>query len=463
MLTPELNERLARVGPGTPGGKMMRYYWHPVAASAELEENPVKKVRILGEDLVLYRDRSGTLGLIDEPCPHRRVSMEYGIPEQEGLRCPYHGWLFNQDGRCTEQPAEPWNSTFKDRVTTKAYRVQEAAGLVFAYLGPEPAPLLPNYDVFVAPNAIRQIGATMLPCNWLQCQENSLDPIHAEWLHFYYSNYVREREGKPRRDTPVQRHKKIGFSRFEHGVLKRRVLEGETEESDHWQVGHPIVFPNMLRQGAGGRSGFLTFQIRVPVDDTHTWHVFYMSYVPGIPVPPQTSVPFFDVPLNDENGKLIVNYLDGQDMAAWVTQGPLARRDLERLGQSDIGIILFREMLREQVDRAAQGLDPVNVFRDPAANVSIDFPCEGMSSDRFYKGYNLRAGHMRYSPVFGEVADLYHQAEDRLSAGQALLPRRIAPLIPWGAEPQQFHRSALIVPLDQPLPVRRGLYSGVSD
>ena len=119
MLTKEVNERLTRVGPGTPMGNLLRRYWFPIAGAAQLDVDPVKKVRLLGEDLVLYRDQSGTLGLIDEPCPHRRVSMEYGIPEQEGLRCPYHGWLFNYEGRCTEQPAEPWNSTFKDRVTTK--------------------------------------------------------------------------------------------------------------------------------------------------------------------------------------------------------------------------------------------------------------------------------------------------------------------------------------------------------
>src|SRR3989449_1646358 len=128
MLSKELNEKLTRVGPGTAGGDLLRYYWHPVAGSAELEENPVKKVRILGEDLVLFRDRSGRLGLIDEPCPHRRVSMEYGIPETEGLRCPYHGWVFNHEGRCLEQPAEPWDSTFKDRVTTKSYPVEELQG-----------------------------------------------------------------------------------------------------------------------------------------------------------------------------------------------------------------------------------------------------------------------------------------------------------------------------------------------
>ena len=138
MLSKEMNEMLTRVGAGTPVGELMRRYWHPIAATVELDENPVKKVRLLGEDLVLYRDRSGNLGLIDEPCPHRRVSLEYGIPEEEGLRCPYHGWLFNHEGKCTEQPAEPWNSTFKDRVTTKAYKAQEPERSRFCLCWPRP-------------------------------------------------------------------------------------------------------------------------------------------------------------------------------------------------------------------------------------------------------------------------------------------------------------------------------------
>src|SRR5438552_736885 len=250
MLSQELNEKLTRVGPGTPMGTLLRRYWFPIAGTAELEDNPVKKVRLLGEDLVLYRDRSGKLGLIDEPCPHRRVSMEYGIPEAEGLRCPYHGWVFNHEGKCLEQPAEPWDSTFKDRVTTKAYQVQELGGLVFAYMGPSPAPLLPRYDVLVWDNAIRHVGVTMIPCNWMQAMENSLDPTHVEWLHGYYMDYV-WRKKDPNHATMVRaKHKKIGFDRFEHGMIKRRVVEGETEEHQPWKVGHPVIFPNILRVGS---------------------------------------------------------------------------------------------------------------------------------------------------------------------------------------------------------------------
>ncbi|MEK7216108.1 MAG: aromatic ring-hydroxylating dioxygenase subunit alpha, partial [Chloroflexota bacterium] len=354
MLSKTQNERLTQVGPGTPMGNLLRRYWHPIAVVSELGANPVKKVRLLCEDLVLYQDRSGTLGLIDEPCPHRRVSMEYGIPEAEGLRCPYHGWLFNHDGRCTEQPAEPWNSTFKDRVTTKAYPVQELGGLVFAYLGPQPVPLLPRYDVYVWDDVVRHVGVTILPCSWLQAMENSLDPVHAEWLHGYYMDYVNRRKGgevPPNRLT--RKHKKIGFDRFEHGIVKRRVLEGETEEGSQWTVGHPIIFPYMLRIGAASD---YSFQIRVPIDDTHTWHAHYLVYRPGIPVPPQQAVPVYDIPLRDGNDKFITDFVIGQDHFAWVSQGPIAARDKEHLGQSDVGVIMYRELLLEQIDQVEQGL-----------------------------------------------------------------------------------------------------------
>src|SRR5712692_2836453 len=125
MLSAEENDKLTRVGTGTPMGNLLRRYWQPIAASAELHEWPTKAVRILGEDLVLYKDKSGTLGLVEERCAHRRVNLYYGIPEAQGLRCPYHGWLYDETGQCIEQPGEPTGSTFKDRIQLISYPVQE--------------------------------------------------------------------------------------------------------------------------------------------------------------------------------------------------------------------------------------------------------------------------------------------------------------------------------------------------
>lgn len=404
MLRAEINELLTRVGPGTPMGNLLRRYWHPIAAVSELNERPVKKVRILGEDLVLYRDRSGRLGLIGEQCPHRRVSLEYGIPECNGLRCMYHGWLFDGEGRCLEQPNEPEDSTFKDRIRIPAYPVEVLGGLVFAYLGPSPAPLLPRWDLFVRKNVIRTIGYAVIPCNWLQIMENSFDPVHLEWLHGRYFEYVFEQQHRPVDRWKISKHHiKIGFDRFEYGIIKRRVLEGQTEECEDWRVGHPVVFPNMLRVGDFGAH---SFQIRVPMDDTHTYHIWYTCFIPreGVQVPEDYPISLYETPLRDETGRFVTDYIDGQDMMAWVTQGPVADRSAEHLGASDKGIIMYRQLLLEQLKAVENGEDPMCVIRDPASNDCIRLPQE---ENKFSEG-DLLTGvakdwNTRYAPNLDEI------------------------------------------------------------
>ena len=249
MLSAEQNELLTRVGRGTPMGDLMRRYWHPIAASCELDTKWTKKVRLLGENLILFRDRSGRRGLIAEQCPHRRASFLHGIPTQDGIRCPYHGWEFSGEGKCLNQPNEANNQAFRDAVATTAYPVEEMGGLVWAYMGPLPAPLLPRWDGFVAEGGIRMMGRTLLPVNWLQIMENSLDPIHTEWLHGHHYEFLKEQEGV--KVAISTRHEKIDFKEFEYGITKHRLLAGHSEESDDWRVGHPIVFPNMLAVGNG--------------------------------------------------------------------------------------------------------------------------------------------------------------------------------------------------------------------
>ena len=148
MLTAEENELFTSVGPGTAGGDLLRRYWHPVCVANEVTaEKLTRRVTLLGEHLVVYRDRRGVYGLVAERCPHRGASLYYGYVEGEGIRCAYHGWLFNEQGRCLEQPFEPKQETTRDVFRHPAYPVQELGGLLFAYLGPEPAPLLPRWDV----------------------------------------------------------------------------------------------------------------------------------------------------------------------------------------------------------------------------------------------------------------------------------------------------------------------------
>ena len=386
MLSVEANERLTQVSRGTPTGELLRRYWHPVAASGELRDRPTKSVRVLGEDLVLYRDRSGTLGLIERLCAHRRVDLSYGIPEEHGLRCMYHGWRYDETGQCVEQPFEETvhpDGRFKEKVRVAAYPVRELAGLVFAYLGPLPAPELPLWEPLAAENVARDIAISHLPCNWLQCQENSLDPIHTEWLHSYQSNYVQERAGvPPEARRPIAKpHQKIAFDVVDYGIVKRRVQLGDDEDHDMFKIGHPVMFPNMLQVGSPNRQ---TIQFRVPMDDENTLHISIYTFraADGAVVPKQDPVPYWYVPLQDDEQRYIVNVQFNQDYMAWITQGAVARRDLEKLGESDKGIILFRKLLDDQIRLMEDGGDPMNVFRQPMAPIRLPIePSRGFAQN----------------------------------------------------------------------------------
>ena len=401
MLTKERNERLTQVGPGTPMGELMRRYWHPVAVNSELVKRPTKPVRILGEDLVLYRDASGGLGLIGPRCAHRGVDLVYGMPEPNGLRCPYHGWLYDATGQCLEQPAEPEESTYYKQFKLPSYPVQELGGLIFAYLGPEPVPLLPRWDLLAWDNVTRDTAATLLPCNWLQVQENSLDPIHNEWLHGYYAIWFRERLGLSTAHLDKQRlrHRRVGFDRFKHGIIKRRLYDGMDDDDENWRIGHPILFPNILHLGRSGRR--VSFQFRVPVDDTHTWHLHYFVDIPepGEQVPTQEVVPFQVQPLYDEDGFLRTEDIVDQDNMVFVAQGPISNRPNEGLASIDRGIAMFRRMLEEQLTIVEDGGDPMNVFRDPAENQCIVLPQE----HTYYPGESVTGGPFKHQES--------HQAE----------------------------------------------------
>src|SRR2546427_296469 len=182
MLSREENEFLTRVGPGTPAGEMLRRYWHPIGFAEELKGRP-KRRRILGEDLVLFRDDQGRPGLLALRCSHRGTSLEFGHIEDGGLRCCYHGWLYDVEGKILEMPGEPADSTFWQRLRHPAYKVQELGGVIFAYLGPDPAPLLPRWDVLVREDGVRARRARTVHCNFFQMIENSVDQHHAKWLH----------------------------------------------------------------------------------------------------------------------------------------------------------------------------------------------------------------------------------------------------------------------------------------
>ena len=360
MLTQEENEMLTRVGPGTPAGELLRRYWHPVAIAAELpEDNPVKFVRILGEDLVLFQTKNGELGLLEDRCSHRGASLSYGSVDERGIACAYHGWLYDIHGNCLEVPSEPADSTFCRSIKHKAYPVQKLAGLYWAYFGPQPAPAIPKYDVWARTDGWHWLRALpQLDCNWLQAMENSVDTAH---LHILHQELVTDgfKVESTTRGT-IDNLTKFEVEEFDHGLLKRRVFkDGKLEE-------HPLLFPTVLRQA--NRT-----QIRVPIDDTHTW-IVYVHFVSDSAEPRanKDDVPVsYRKPYKSPPGvlhpfaKFRLNEVDAQDFMAWETQGPILDRTRERLAGSDRGVVMYREMLRREIQKVERGLDPMNVFRDP--------------------------------------------------------------------------------------------------
>ncbi len=371
MLSAERNEFFARVGAGTPMGDYLRRYWMPIAGESEFDANPIKAVRILGEDLVLYRDLSGTYGLVDRHCPHRRADLSYGFVEPTGLRCNYHGWCFDETGRCLEQPFEDVanpEARYRDKVRVASYPVEVKSGLVWAYLGPQPAPLVPNYEPFLWENGFVQVVISEIPCNWFQCQENSIDPVHFEWMHRNWSLRLRGESG-----PYAPRHLKLAFDEFEWGHVYRRVTEDAGEDNELWTVGRVCLWPNALFTGSH-------FEWRVPIDDEHTLSVtWHFSRVPNGREPyVQDRIPTWHGPIRDPlTGKWITTHVMNQDFVAWLGQGAIADRTQEHLGTSDRGVIMVRKRFVDDVEAVAAGAEPKAIVRDPQLNRRIDLPIVG--------------------------------------------------------------------------------------
>ncbi len=361
MLTKEENELLTRVGPGTPAGELLRRYWHPVAVAQELtEESPTKFVRILGEDLVLFRDLSGRAGLLADKCSHRSASLVYGRVEERGISCAYHGWLYDTCGNILETPPER-NDAIMNSVRQKAYPVQQFVGLIWAYMGPEPAPVMPRYDLWVRKDGRRKVIIhPRLDCNWLQAMENSVDPAHLQVLHQEFIGRGRQPVNTTRGFTDDVEH--YEFYVTDYGIIKRRTYKtGEVDE-------HPLIFPNILRQG------FAT-QIRVPMDDTHTHH-FFVHFDPtpdgslvdqsDDEIPVEYLEPYKDPPEGLHPwARFKLRSVISQDHMAWETQGPIADRTVEHLSYSDRGVHLLRQVLKENIAKVQRGEDPLAVVRDP--------------------------------------------------------------------------------------------------
>jgi 5,5'-dehydrodivanillate O-demethylase len=370
MTTREDNELMTRIGPGTPAGDLLRRYWHPICPVIDLsEKTPKLRVRMLGEDLVLYRDLSGRVGLVRENCAHRRASLYYGFVEEDGIRCAYHGWKFDADGKCIEQPFEKSNPKLKDEVCQGGFKVERLAGLYWGYLGPQPAPLLPRWEVLVGKRGPRIVELTpVLNCNWLQVMENSVDSTHTYYLH----GQMMVKHGFPDRAAYYTRPlENYLFEIVKHaawaGVSKVREWGGADGEKE---LGHPLIFPLAVLVPA--RTDHV-LHFRVPIDDTHT-RVFRVRYSPGADT---TGVDWDNPPVEEgpryrgPDGEYDLTSFPAQDAMAWETAGVIHDRSQEFLGASDRGIVLYRRMLREQIAAVQAGKEPLGVIRDPEINKEI--------------------------------------------------------------------------------------------
>jgi 5,5'-dehydrodivanillate O-demethylase len=429
VLTQAENERFALVGPETPCGKLFRHYWQPIAPKQKLVEKRVMPVRLYGEDLVLFLDDKGRMGLVGDRCAHRLVKLACGYATDQGIKCPYHGWTYDTEGQCVDQPGEPPGSKFKDKVRIPSYPVEELAGIVFAYLGPRdrPVPLLPRWDRLVWDNCYRVIAYAIVPCNWLQCIENTPDVMHTIYLHGQYAQEWLRSQGVPENDSRMAlargfaRHiikHEYGFHKY--GLHRAWFIEGQSQKNDTWTSSAPLVFPNTHVTSGSGRHDF---GWRIPIDDTHTMQFVLRTFQPGngVEVPPQAFIPYYEMPVRDDQGIfLTLDTVNGQDFMAWTMQGEIMDRSQERLGDSDRGVIMYRQLLREQLARAEAGDEPINVFHDAAQAQRIDLPVPwdrghawGFDRDGSYMRGAVTASDRLPDRIAEEIEDLYVEAARR--------------------------------------------------
>ena len=399
----EQNERVTRIGPGTPCGQVMRHYWHPVALLDEF--NPaldprmgvraVKAVKLLGQDLVLFKNAQGEFGLLDRDCPHRGADLAYGRNEGDGLRCPFHGWKFDVTGQCLETPAEPKGSVLCSRIKQRNYPVQERSGILFAWMGAEGSapPPLPELDCFKAPGTHTFAFKGLWHCNWLQAFEVGIDPAHASFLHRFFNDAsledtygkqfrgasAGEIEGEKWPMTKVMREfdqPEISFTEKPYG-FQLTTLRPLNEKLTHVRITNAL-FPNTF---VIPLSETMTItQMHVPVDDTRTyWYAVFTSFADPVNKDAMRnqrlaaiSLPDY-IPKSGQHNQWGFNPeeqmsrtflgmgeddINVHDQWACESMGAIQNRTREHLGTSDKVIIANRRILAKAIDDVAAGLLP---------------------------------------------------------------------------------------------------------
>lgn len=414
------NELITRVGPGTPGGELMRHYWQPAALvdefdpriDAHMAHRPVKAVRLLGQDLVLFRDAGGRWGLLDRACPHRGADLAFARHEGDGLRCPFHGWKFDATGACLDTPAEPMGSTLCQRVRQRCYPVIERAGVVFAWLGPEGAspPVLPALDCFRAPATHSFAFKGMWQCNWLQAFEVGIDPVHTSFLHRFERDedgaetakaYGRQFRAASVGDVDGQRwpmtrvmrevcSPEIRHEQVMPGLTRLTTLRLINERLTHVRITH-AVFPHTF---VIPLSPTMTItQMHVPIDDTHTyWYSFFTSFADPVDkdtmraqraatmtmpdyVPKKGRHDNWGFDPEDQRTRTFLGLgeddINLHDQWAVESMGAIQDRTREHLGTSDKVIMAHRRMLLSAIETVrAGGRPPMALDAQQAAALS---------------------------------------------------------------------------------------------
>ena len=418
MLTHEENQLLCRVQGSAPMGQLMRRHWTPVCLIEEVSEPdgaPVK-AQVFGEDLVVFRDTDGRVGVMDEYCPHRRVSLVFGRNEDCGLRCLYHGWKMDVEGNVLEMVSEPAASGFAQKVKHLAYPVKEWGGFVWAYMGPpETQPEFQPPAWAPTANARVTIAKAIIPCNWAQILEGAIDSAHSSSLHS--SDMVPARvEGaeatdtnwlRPSTDKAPRMQVEKGSYGFRYAAIRRPIKNAPANDYIRSTVfvapSAVLIPPNNLYNVAN---------INIPMDDTHT--AFYFIAWGHPDSTPDTATwrkflgqqigPDLDekyVPLRNRDNHFWqdraamkagnftgISGFPNQDIAMWVTMGPIADRTLERLGASDVAVVEFRRLMLEAVRAFQAGSAAIGTgeLRIPASVVAFQAIIPKTSDWRAFAG-----------------------------------------------------------------------------
>ena len=379
---PKEDEYLTHVGPGTPAGEYLRRFWQPIAYTEQLTDLPLR-VEIMGEELVLFRDGQGEIGLLELHYSHRGTSLEFGLIEKRGIRCCYHGWLFDVAGRILETPLEPPGSTLKDRLCHGAYSLREYCGMVFAYMGPpDKLPNFPMFDLYDLPSATLEsdpmpAGGDLKPCNWLQIVDNHVDPLHEEVLHARVSGlHFFDTDKNPLGELAI-----IGQGEFVETPVGIMTLEIRRVEDCVWVRNIEFIWPNIIVL-----SETQQFPPTFGPGQTEIHEVPH-QIVWAVPVNDTTTLRFgfIRVPIGGENLRRtdptiasISNmggrtYEDQQrtpgDYEAQVSQRPIARHALEHLGVEDRGVTMMRREIRKAIQGVERGEDPPGMLQWPGDRI----------------------------------------------------------------------------------------------